>query len=77
MAKYRVYLEANVSLAVTVDIDDTGKDADEIEDIAIAAAYDTAPADICAQCSGWREPWSRDIGEYEPVNENPVEKVEG
>lgn len=77
MTKYRVYLTATASMGVDVEIDDEGLDADEVEDKAIQAAYNIAPRGVCAQCSGWREPWSLDLGEFEAEDENPVEKRDG
>jgi hypothetical protein len=63
MAKYRVYLETGASLAVTVEVDD---DLDEAaaHEAAIEKAFDKAPRDVCAQCGGWGQPWSFDLGEW-------------
>lgn len=79
MAKYRVYLETTASLTVTVDVPDN-LDGDEASIAAIEAAYEELPRSICANCSGWGEPWSRDLGEWEIAqdgegNETPPEKV--
>jgi hypothetical protein len=76
MAQYRVYLEATASMTVTVEVDDKGKDFEQIEEEAIAKAFDTAPRDVCAQCSGWGQPWSLDFGEWESLDEGAMEKKE-
>ena len=77
MSKYRVYMTATIEQSVTVEIDDTDMDADEAKEAAIEKAYEEAPGDICAHCSGWRQPWSRDIGDFEVENgEDAVEKIE-
>lgn len=64
MAKYRVYLETGASVAVTVEVDD---DLDEAEAhaAAIEKAFDEAPRSVCAQCSGWGQKWSLDLGEWD------------
>lgn len=73
--KARVYLETTMSATVTVEIpDDTDEDARE--EVAIGAALDILPRQVCAQCSGWREPWGKEEGEYEAIEENPVEFVD-
>ncbi len=64
MAKYRVYLETSVSVAVAVEVDDNLSE-DDAREQAIEKAFDEAPGSICAQCSGWGENWSRDLGELE------------
>lgn len=80
MAKYRVYFTTTASLSVDVEVDDdlTGEDA---HDAAIDRAYDEMPSDMCAQCSGWRTPWSREFGEWEVAVGSPdlpaVERIDG
>jgi hypothetical protein len=78
VSTYRVYLSATASASVKVEIDDDGMDVEEAREAAIEEAYQSFSGSICAQCSGWREPWSQEIGEYE-VEDGPdaVEKVEG
>jgi len=77
MTKYRVYLSATASAAVKVEIDDEGMDVEEAREAAIEEAYQSFTGSICAQCSGWREPWTQEIGEYE-VESGPdaVERLE-
>lgn len=56
MKKYRVILETGASVAVTVEA--------EGEEAAIELAFEDAPTGVCAQCSGWRQKWSLDFGEW-------------
>lgn len=63
MAKYTVYLETTASMTVTVEVDD-GLDAEEAINKAIDKAYEAIPGDVCAQCSGWGQKWSLDLGEW-------------
>jgi hypothetical protein len=77
VTQYRVYFQATASLAVKVEIDDEGMNPDEAREAAIEAGYDQQPGSICAQCSGWRQPWSVDIGDYEVESGvGAVEKVD-
>ncbi len=57
MAEYRVYLQATAEMAVRVEAED--------ETEAIDKAYDELPGGVCAQCSGWRQKWNLDIGDFE------------
>lgn len=52
MAHYTVHFTKIESISVRVE-------ADSPED-AIEMAYDEAPADVCAQCSGWGQRWTRE-----------------
>lgn len=61
--KYRVDLTAYASFTVTVEVDDN-LDEQEAREAAIDAAFDQAPADLCHQCAGWRQPWSLDLGDW-------------
>ena len=61
MARYRVYFETTASCTVEVDADD--------EDAAIDKAYDEIPSGVCAQCSGWGQPWSLDFGELDLIED--------
>lgn len=64
MAEYTIHFTTTVSSSVTVEA------ADEEE--AIEKAYEGLPGSMCAQCSGWGQPWNRDeSGEWE------VSEVEG
>ncbi len=75
MAKYRVYLETTAELVITVEVpDDLGED--DAREAAIEKAYEEMPRDICAQCSGWREPWSRDRGEWEIARDHEGNEVQ-
>jgi hypothetical protein len=70
--KATVYMTATASLSIEVEIPD-GLDPDEAKEQAIEKAYDNLPRGICAQCGGWREKWGREIGEWELVDDAPVE----
>ena len=74
MAKYRVQLETIASMTIEVEA--------ESEEEALDMAFDDAPPDVCAQCSGWGQEWSLELGEWDqPRNRYgkvnmPVEKME-
>lgn len=53
MPKFKVRFQPSADLAVTVEAEDY--------DDAIDKAYDERPTGICAQCSGWRQPFSLDV----------------
>lgn len=78
MAKYRVYLTANASATVHVEIDpvqyENGEiDEDLTDERAIERAYKVFEGNqVCAQCSGWNEKWSLDLSEFEPEDDGPV-----
>lgn len=55
MPKFRVHMSAVSSYSITVEADDY--------EAAIDAAYQESYPSICAQDSGWRQPWSLDLGE--------------
>ena len=63
MTEYRVSFHAGASTTITVEADD--------EEAALDKAYDALPNSICAQCSGWGQKWSRDIGEWEVDDKAP------
>lgn len=63
MAKYRVHFQSGASCTVTVEAED--------EEAAIEAAYDELPGGICAQCSGWGQEWSIDLGEWDLEKDDP------
>lgn len=59
MAKYRVYYSTSVSVGVTVEAAD--------EDEAMDKGFDEIPSGVCAQCSGWGQPWELELGDdWEP-----------
>ena len=66
MPRYRVNLRTVASISVEVEADN--------EDAALEAGYDQAPYEVCAQCSGWEQPWSLELGELEAsdINWPPV-----
>ena len=63
MSRYRVGMSTIANITVTVEAD-SPKDA-------IEKAYDELPGSICAQCSGWGQNWSLDMGEWEPDDDLP------
>lgn len=66
MAEYRVHLSAISSYSVLVEAAD--------EDEAIDQAFEEMSAGICAQCSGWRQKWSLELGEsWEPESVDECE----
>jgi len=66
MSTFRIYFTTGASATVTVE-------ANDLED-AIEKAYDELPSDICAQCSGWGQEWSRDLGDEWTVDETAYEQ---
>jgi hypothetical protein len=68
MPKYRVYLQTVASTTIEVEADD--------EDAAIDAAYDQGTPTLCAYCSGYNQSHNLDLGDFEPVDDQPVELVE-
>lgn len=75
MAKYRVYLETGANMVVTVEVDSSLSESDAREK-AIQEAFNVAPRGVCAQCSGWREPWSLDLGEWEVETDSDGKETE-
>lgn len=61
MPKYHVNLQTVASMSVTVEAED--------EKSAIDAAYEEIPSGVCAQCSGWDQFWSLDLGEFELIDQ--------
>ena len=55
MPKFKVFMSAVTSFSITVE----GNDYDD----AIEKAYEERVPDVCAQCSGWGQTWSLDMGE--------------
>ena len=62
MAKYRGSLEAGAFFTITAEADG--------EDEAFEAAFDEAPTDVCAHCSGWGQEWSVDLGEWSAARDD-------
>lgn len=58
MPKYRIHFTATASTTVVVEADDASE-AREIADDQFASPS------ICAQCSGWGQDYSMDLGEWE------------
>lgn len=69
--KKRVFLETKASMTVVVDVPDDTPEY-EIEEVAIGLAIEETPSGVCAQCSGWGQPWDLDFGDFEPIDEEPV-----
>lgn len=70
--KGRVHFQAMASISVKVEVPD-GLDDEEARELAIEKAYELLPGSVCAHCSGWGKDWSRDEGEYEALDDGPVE----
>lgn len=58
MPEYRVIFIAGADIVVKVEADDP--------DAALNAAEEELPGSLCFQCSGYRQAWSRDEGDFEP-----------
>jgi hypothetical protein len=63
MTKYRVYATTTASAAVDVEVPDGVTDPEEISELAFAKGL---LPNLSAQASGWGQPWSIDLGEWEP-----------
>jgi hypothetical protein len=69
MAKYTVYLAAHADLTVDVEVPDD-LDDDEARERAIEGALEDGPGSLCYQCSGYRQNWSLELGDFD-VARNP------
>jgi hypothetical protein len=74
MKKYRVHFETMASVSVDIELsdEDIAKFDGEEKEAAIEKAWEELPGDVCAQCSGWGQKWSRDQGEWELAKERRV-----
>jgi len=63
MTKYSVQLRTVATATVYVEADDEGAAAD------IALGFGP---DVCAHCSGWNQPWSMEIGEWDVAEDETV-----
>ena len=63
MAKYQVVFQSAAEVYVTVEASDPEE--------AIDLAYDHIPDDVCAQCSGWGQDYTLDIGDSWDVDGEP------
>jgi hypothetical protein len=69
MPKYRVYFTTGASSSVVVEAEDRSDAIDKASD-------EFAYPSICAQCSGWGQDYSMDLGEWEPdMSDEGVEEV--
>lgn len=78
MPTYRVYLETTASLTIDVDIPDD-VDPEEAGEQAIEKALAAAKRnhhDVCANCAGWRQSWSLDLGEWDVAREQDGNDIE-
>ncbi|HEY6021034.1 MAG TPA: hypothetical protein VIY48_14350 [Candidatus Paceibacterota bacterium] len=88
--KYRVWFTTDASASVDVEINedqealeemgvidpDTGDiDEDSLKEKVIEMAYDETPS-LSAQASGWGQPWSMEIGEWEHDEEQKIERLD-
>mgnify|MGYP000184366729 CR=1 FL=1 len=69
MPTYSVNFETTASVTITVEAED--------EDAAVDLAYDEIPSSVCAQCSGWGQKWSLDLGEFELYQPKPEDIAKG
>jgi hypothetical protein len=72
MAKYRVYLQTVASGTVDIEVPDDVTDPEEICELAFA---EKELPSLGAQASGWGQPWSLDLGEWEPETQDGVAYV--
>jgi len=77
--KVNTYFKAYASVTMTVelsqeDLEDLAKDLDtsvenladyDIIDLASEKASEQGFGGLCAQCAGWDQKWSQDIGDWE------------
>lgn len=57
MPKYAVTLETIANVTIEVDAED--------ESDAFEKAFEEVPSEVCAQCSGWGNGYSLDLGEWD------------
>lgn len=57
MPKYRLFFNTGATASATVEA--------ESLDEAIDEAHEVIPREVCAQCSGWGQDWSLDLGDFE------------
>jgi hypothetical protein len=77
--RYDVHFTTDASLTVTVKVTDEDlqrlreefnvapnelPDEDTIKEFVLSKAYEGLPRDVCAQYSGWGQPWSLDLGDW-------------
>jgi hypothetical protein len=63
MAKYRVYVTTTASGTIDIEVPDDVTDPEEISEIAFSKGEWPR---LSAQGSGWGQPWSLELGEWEP-----------
>lgn len=76
--KARVYLETVASQVVDVEIPDTeleGLEEDEISEKFVQLAYEEMSHGLCAQCTGWRQNWGIDLGEWELIDDDDAVEI--
>lgn len=65
MAKYAAYFKTGASAVITADVPDdvAAEGAEAISEwISVNASFPS----LCAQCIGWNQGYSMDLGEWEP-----------
>jgi len=72
MAKYRVYVTTTASGTVDIEVPDDVTDPEEIAELAYSNGE--LPT-LSAKGSGWGEPWSLELGDWETETENGVPYV--
>lgn len=65
MTKYTAYFRTEASMSITADVPDDVA-ADGAEAISEWIIANGRSASVCAPCSGWGQPYSLDLGEWEP-----------
>ncbi len=88
--KYRVWFTTDASASVDVEVNEDQEALEEMEVIdpetgdideellkekVIEMAYDEVPC-LSAQASGWGQPWSMEIGEWEHDEEAEVKRID-
>lgn len=63
--KYRVDLSAAASLTITVEVPDDLDEQDAREAAIDKAFAEAKQKDLCLHCSGHRQKWSMEIGEWD------------
>lgn len=64
MTKYQVAFQNVAMVYITVEANDPEE--------AIDLAYEQIPYDVCAQCSGWGQDYTLDIGDSWDVDGEPA-----
>jgi hypothetical protein len=73
MAKYTAYFTTTASMTLVAEVPDDVA-AEGPEEISEWIMSNSRSATLCAQCSGWGQPYSLDLAEWEPETHGEGER---